>query len=92
MVKMVKSAQGQEIDWDLLKIQTQVNKNVAEPVEAVDQVSMATRRQQRARLDAAKKLLDQATQQASQPSVVAAVEEPQQAPTTKKGKYNAGTD
>jgi hypothetical protein len=92
MVKMVKSAQGQEIDWDLLKIQTQVNKNVAEPVEAVDQVSMATRRQQRARLDAAKKLLDQATQQAPQSTVVAAVEEPQQVTTTKKGKYNAGTD
>jgi hypothetical protein len=63
MAKMVKSAQGQLIDWELLKLQSQVNNNVAEPVEIVDQAAIAARRQQRARLDAARKLLEKAQQE-----------------------------
>lgn len=57
MAKMIKTAQGEVIDWDLLKIQTQVNNNVAEPVDVVDQAAVAARRQQRARMEAARKLL-----------------------------------
>lgn len=67
MAKMVKSAQGEMVDWDLLKIQTQVKQNVAETVEIVDQTAVAARRQQRARLDAAKKLLDAAQKAAPAP-------------------------
>ena len=83
MVKMVKSAQGQEVDWDLLKIQTQVNNNVAEPVDVVDQAAAAARRQQRARMEAARKLLDKAQKEVL---VTATKSE-----TTKKSKH-AGTD
>lgn len=68
MAKMIKTAQGDVIDWDLLKIQTQVNNNVAEPVEVVDQAAVAARRQQRARMEAARKLL--AVAQEAAPAVV----------------------
>lgn len=57
MAKMVKTAQGQVLDWDLLKLQTQANNNIADPVNIVDQVALAAKRQQRARMEAAQKML-----------------------------------
>jgi len=81
MVKMVKSAQGETIDWDLLKLQSQTNNNVAEPVNVVDQAAVAARRQQRARMEAARKLLDKAQQEAA-----AAPDEESKPVTSKKGK------
>jgi hypothetical protein len=83
MAKMVKSAQGELIDWDLLKIQSQVNNNVAEPVEIVDQAAIAARRQQRAKLDAARKMLEKAQQEAVAAEAVAAVAAEAVAPTKK---------
>jgi hypothetical protein len=80
MAKMVKSAQGLEVDWDLLKLRSEVSNNVADVVEVVDQAAVAARRQQRARMDAAKKLLEKAQQEIATP----AVEQP-----TKKAKSNA---
>lgn len=64
MAKMVKSAQGQLVDWDLLKLQSQVSNNVADPVEVVDQSAVAAKRQQRARMESARKLLDKVQQAA----------------------------
>lgn len=80
MAKLIKTAQGNVIDWDLLKIQAQVNSNVAETVEVVDQAALVARRQQRARMEAARSLL--ATAQEAAPAVV---ETPVQS-TAKKGK------
>lgn len=82
MAKMVKSAQGQLIDWELLKLQSQANNNVAETVDVVDQAAVAARRQQRARLDAARKLLETAQREAAAPAAEAA-------PTTTKKAKNA---
>lgn len=80
MAKLIKTAQGNVIDWDLLKIQSQVNNNVAEPVEVVDQAAIAARRQQRARMEAARNLL--AVAQEAAPVVI----EPPVQSTAKKGK------
>lgn len=63
MAKMVKTARGEMVDWDLLKIQTAEQKNVAEPVEVVDQVAIAARRLARQKMDAARKLLAAQTEQ-----------------------------
>ena len=70
MAKMVKSAQGQMIDCDLLKLQSQTNSNVAAPVDIVDQSTVAARRQQRVRLDAARKLLEKAQEESTAPTPV----------------------
>jgi hypothetical protein len=73
---MLKSAQGHEVDWDLLKIQSQVNNNVAEPVDVVDQSAVAARRQQRARMEAARKLLETAQQATVEAAPVTLVAQP----------------
>lgn len=80
MAKLIKTAQGNMIDWDLLKIQSQVNNNVAEPVEVADQAAVAARRQQRARMEAARTLL--ATAQEAAPTII----ETSIQPSAKKGK------
>lgn len=95
MAKMVRTAQGHMIDWDLLAIQTQANNNVAEPVDVVDQSAIAARRLQRARLATAKQMLDAAQQfqataaTTTSTDVVGDSDQPQQ---TKKGKFNARAD
>ena len=66
MAKMVKTAQGMMIDWDLLKIQSQVNGSVADQVEIVDHAAVAARRAQRTKLAAAKKLLEEAQRSAAE--------------------------
>lgn len=81
MAKMVKSAQGQLVDWDLLKLQSQVSNNVADPVEVVDQSAVAAKRQQRARMESARKLLDKAQQ--------ALPEQPTAKQQSKKDRSNA---
>lgn len=84
MAKMIKTAQGDVIDWDLLKIQSQVNNNVAEPVEVVDQAAIAARRQQRARMEAARNLL--AVAQAEAPAADTSTLEAPKQQTGKRGK------
>jgi hypothetical protein len=84
MAKMIKTAQGELIDWDLLKIQTQVNNNVAEPVEVVDQAAVAARRQQRARMEAARNLL--AVAQAEAPVAPMESQENSKQQSGKRGK------
>lgn len=56
MVKMVRSARGEYIDWDLLRITAAQHNRVAPAVEIVNRVE---KRGQRARLEAARKLLAQ---------------------------------
>jgi anaerobic ribonucleoside-triphosphate reductase len=84
MAKMIKTAQGDVIDWDLLKIQSQVNNNVAEPVEVVDHAAIAARRQQRARMEAARNLL--AVAQAEATGVDTTTPESPKQLSTKRGK------
>jgi len=83
MAKMVKTAQGMMIDWDLLKIQSQVNGSVADQVEIVDHAAVAARRAQRTKLAAAKKLLEEAQRAAAEPAVVEDTPQPPQRFTKK---------
>lgn len=85
MAKMIKTAQGEMIDWDLLRIQTQVNNNVAEPVEVVDHAAIAARRQQRARMEAARNLLAVAQAEVADVVDTPTIETSKQ-PSTKRGK------
>jgi hypothetical protein len=57
MTKMIKSARGQLIDWDLLNVQASVANNVAPPVALVNPVEQAARKRMRANMEAAKKLV-----------------------------------
>lgn len=59
MPKMVRTATGSLVDWDLLRISAQSGNNVAKEVDIVSAPTQATRRAQRAKMDAARKLLDQ---------------------------------
>ncbi len=75
MAKHVRTARGDLIDWDLLKIQSVQNNNVAEKVEIVNRNEQLVRREQRARMEAARKLLQQAEQQKKQATVSEAQED-----------------
>jgi hypothetical protein len=64
MPKIVKTALGNTVDWDLMRIQAQQQNNVAEPVELAQKTTtQADRRAQRAKMEAARKLLADAKQQ-----------------------------
>lgn len=78
---MVRTATGSLVDWDLIRISAQANNNVAKEVDIVSAPTQATRRAQRAKMDAARKLLDKMT---------AEVEASQ--PTTPKTKAQRGVD
>ncbi len=67
MTKIVRTAAGQMLDWDLLRVQIAAANNVAEKVEVTTAPpNPVDKRKRRARLEAAQQALQQA--EASRPS------------------------
>jgi hypothetical protein len=61
MAKMLRTATGSLVDWDLMRINADKGNNVAQKVEiTLNPQSKADRRAQRAKMDAARKLLEEA--------------------------------
>ena len=94
MAKMVRSAMGQLVDWDLLRVQTAETKNVAVPVEIVNRAEQVARRERRARLDAARTLLAQAEiqQPVAAPAAPAATTKPTIAESATEAADDNGWD
>ena len=70
MTKMIRTAAGNLVDWDLIKIQTVASNNVAPKVEIQTQSDLRARRERRARLDAARVILKQAEQNQTSPTAM----------------------
>lgn len=67
---MVRTARGEVVDWDLMRIQTTKANNVTEKVEiAAAKNDKQARRERRAKMDMARKLLQQAEAEKTAPIV-----------------------
>lgn len=62
MGKMVKSARGEMVDWELLNIQASTGNNVAQAVEVVNPVEQAARKRMKANMEKAKQMMKQKIQ------------------------------
>lgn len=75
MTKMVRTAQGNLVDWDLIKIQAAAGNNIADKLEITTAPpDIKAQRNRRAKMEAARKMLAQA-EKASEVSAPASVSE-----------------